>query len=293
MPEKDEPSGASLVPAASQTWAAMADKALTVAAASPDMREAGASLARTTRTIAQTIEVCLKPLTAVHYAYVKGRAYFEEKFQPRLEERTKDIPASSVQDPPPAVAAQVLQNLAFAHDEPSLEDMYLELLATSMDGRLAKDSAHPAFVEVVRQLTALEATLLRDVFLKVDRLSVVELRKNFNAVNSAEFGSHERMARYVFNLRSTDSPQAEIDGLGAMVDNWIRLGLATVSFETKFISPNAYAWAENRPETTRARAGCSSADETIQIMPGVFEPTEFGQRFALAVGIRPKKNVIA
>lgn len=206
MPEKDEPSGASLVPAASQTWAAVTDKALTLAADSPDLREAGSSIARSARTIAQTIEVCLKPLTVVHYAYVKGRAYYEEKFQPRLEERTKDIPADSVQDPAPAVAAQVLQNLAFAHDEPSLEDMYLNLLGTAMDARLPRDSAHPAFVEVIRQLTPLEATLLKEVCLRFDILPVVQLRKKIANSNSPRDGSHTVHARYVLNLNMGDDP---------------------------------------------------------------------------------------
>jgi hypothetical protein len=52
-----------------------------------------------------------------------------------------------------------MQGLAFSHDEQALRDMYLNLLATAMNRRDA-ESAHPAYVEIIKQLTAEEAQTL-------------------------------------------------------------------------------------------------------------------------------------
>ncbi|MGE8637003.1 MAG: DUF4393 domain-containing protein [Achromobacter sp.] len=250
------------------------------------MRSTGLILARSARTIAETIDICLMPLAAINFGYLKGRTYFEEKFPRRLEERTADIPSASVQDPAPAVAAQALQGLTFAHEEPSLEDMYLHLLATSMDGRLPQDAAHPAFVEVIRQMTALEATLVKDVFLKYEMQPIVQLRKKITLRNSPRNGSHTVALRYLFDLRS-EGAAVEVDGFGAMIDNLIRLGLIVVNYDRQMTAPGAYSWADSRPETERLRKGCDSSFESIEVRPGTMEPTEFGYRFARAVGIQP------
>ncbi|MFL5495446.1 MAG: Abi-alpha family protein, partial [Gemmatimonadales bacterium] len=62
----------------------------------------------------------------------------------------------------PLSPARLSKGLAFSHDEPELKDLYLALLASSMDARTAV-MAHPAFSEGVRQLTSEEARLLRGV----------------------------------------------------------------------------------------------------------------------------------
>jgi hypothetical protein len=49
--------------------------------------------------------------------------------------------------------------LSYTFEEPSLKDLYLNLLATASDDRRA-DQAHPAFAEIIKQLTPDETKLL-------------------------------------------------------------------------------------------------------------------------------------
>ncbi|MCP1404555.1 DUF4393 domain-containing protein [Achromobacter insolitus] len=283
MTDLEESNESPISQAAAQTWAAVADKAISAAADSPDVRETGFSLVRSARTLAQTVETCLLPLAAVNFAFGKAREYFDNKFRSKIEEHTGNIPSDSLKEPNPAVAAQALQGLAFSHEESNLEGMYLHLLATAMDGRLPVDAAHPAFAEVIRQLTGNEAALLKSAFLVRNSLPVVELQETAFMEGATESHGHNVVTRYVFGLYVGGVPH-EVEGLGVMVDNWIRLGLVTVAFDRNFTAPNMYSFAETRPETIRARANCTPPS-TIKIQRGVLEVTEFGRRFAKAVGI--------
>jgi abortive infection alpha-like protein len=49
--------------------------------------------------------------------------------------------------------------MLFASEEPDLREMYVKLLATSMDGATS-DDAHPSFVTLIQQLTPDEARIL-------------------------------------------------------------------------------------------------------------------------------------
>ncbi|MEN5397132.1 DUF4393 domain-containing protein [Achromobacter xylosoxidans] len=283
----EEPSDSALVPVISQTWAAVADKALEAASDSPDVKATGLSLGRSARTLAQTIETCLLPLAAVNFAVSKARDYFADSFGKRLEAQAQDIPPDSLRDPAPAVAASALQALAFAHEEQSLESMYLALLATSMDGRTPKDAAHPAFVEIVRQLTGDEAQILQ-VFLSPSNIQgIAQIRTQKPRPETFAARPQVTVCRYLTPL-TLDGAPVEVEGIGAMFDNWIRLGLIEVDFTRRFTTPSAYEWAEKRPELIRARAQHETDTDKVVAVGGILVVTEFGQRFAAAVGLRPR-----
>ena len=114
----------------------------------PKVREAASNLGQTAVTITETINNALLPLAAVNFAFDKARAYFDGKFQQDISEKTAAIPLEHIVEPKASVAGPSLQGLAFAHEEPNLKAMFLSLLATAMDGRVAPN-AHPAFVEII------------------------------------------------------------------------------------------------------------------------------------------------
>ena len=117
----------------------------------PKVKEAASNLGKTAITLTKTINNALLPIAAVNFAFDKARVYFSEKFQKDLSEKAECIPPEHLVEPKASVAGPTLQGLAFTHEEPNLKEMFLNLLATSMDGRRA-DLAHPAFVEIIKQL---------------------------------------------------------------------------------------------------------------------------------------------
>ena len=139
---------------------ALVGEILKAAGDNPNVKEAGQNLGQTALTVTKLINNALLPIAAVNFAFDKAKVYFAEKFPQDIAAKTAAIPPEQVVEPKASIAGPALQGLAFTHEEPNLKEMYLSLLATAMDGRVAAD-AHPAFVEVIRQLSSEEAQLMR------------------------------------------------------------------------------------------------------------------------------------
>ena len=97
----------------------------------------------------------LKPLSGLIWGYEKIESYIIEE----LPKKMKNTAPDNIISPDLHLAGPLLESLKYTGNKESLRSMYLNLLSTSMDKELAK-SAHPAFVEVIRQLSCDEAKLL-------------------------------------------------------------------------------------------------------------------------------------
>jgi hypothetical protein len=117
----------------------------------PAAKEIGVAL----QTVAKTVHIALAPVSVMLWGYEQIKDYLEQ----RLTEKLKDVPPELVIPPNPAVAGPAVESLRFTAQEPSLRELYASLVATAMDARTAHD-AHPAFVEIIRQLNPNEARLL-------------------------------------------------------------------------------------------------------------------------------------
>lgn len=259
---------------------ALVGEILKAAGNNPQVKEAGQNLGQTAVTITKAINNALMPLAAVNFAFDKARNYFAERFQQDISAKTAAIPPEQVVEPKPSIAGPALQGLAFTHEEPNLKEMYLSLIATSMDGRVAAN-AHPAFVEVIRQLSSEDARLIRSVLLSASAIPIVEVR-----LTTVDQPGFRTLARHLLNLTNTETKApAENAQLPAIVDNWVRLGLVTVDYMTKLTDETTYHWVDLRPEVIRLRQFDENEKKKIEITRGVLERTAFGVQFAKAVNI--------
>ncbi|HYD81281.1 MAG TPA: DUF4393 domain-containing protein [Paucimonas sp.] len=247
---------------------------------SPEAKEAAKNLGKTAVTLTKTINNALMPLAAINFAFDKAREYFANHFQSDLAEKAVTIPLEHIVEPKASVAGPSLQGLAFTHQEPTLKEMYLNLLATAMDGRVAED-AHPAFVEIIKQLNGNEAALIREVLTSPGPIAIIQIQCRLN-----ESGGHHVLLRHVLNMRNNTTQQpVENPRLAAMIDNWIRLGLVDVSYDTYLRDPNQYSWAEQRPEFIRLRNTHSNDTQKVEFAKGYIARTELGKQFAKAIGM--------
>ncbi|MFT4196735.1 MAG: DUF4393 domain-containing protein [Pseudoxanthomonas sp.] len=245
----------------------------------PQVKQAAGELGKTAVTITKTINNALLPLAAVNFAFDKARKYFSEKFELDIQEKAKKIPSESLIEPKASVAGPALQALAFVHEEDALKDLFLELIAGAMDARKAS-IAHPAFVEILKQLQSEEAKLLKSI-LPNQNLPIGQIRrigkssKGFTVVCS-----------HVLNIVSlgTKQPVPSL-GLPAMIDNWIRLGLVDVDYDKKLTDKSGYDWLNERPEMAAVAPESEESEYTIEWQCGVLVVTDFGKQFARSVGI--------
>ena len=253
----------------------------------PVIKTAGGNLAKSAKTLTEFINVGLLPIAAINYGYEKARRYFETKFPSDIEMAAANIPPEALQQPAPSVIGPVLQGLAFTHEEDSLKEMYLRLIATSMDNRRAT-SAHPAFAEIIRQLNGTEARLLERTLVKFE-FPIVEIRL-------AKYDKEERFTKFSYPssywvLRTHVAPISNSDGtpfvsqeFPAMVDNWIRLGLVKVSYNTQYSAENSYKWVKDRPEYLYWVPQDAPPEQKLEVTNGQLKVTAFGRQFAVAIG---------
>ena len=115
----------------------------------PVGREVGAVAVRATRAL-------LKPVGGLVWGFEKVEEWIAESIAPKVA----GIPPQHRVEPKLVVAGPALEAMNYCGSEPHLRELFANLLATSMDGRRAA-SAHPAFVEMVKQLSPGEARILR------------------------------------------------------------------------------------------------------------------------------------
>lgn len=247
---------------------------------SSEAKQAASNIGKAAVTITEALNNCLLPIAAVNFAFRKAKTYFDNQFQADLQAATAGIPEESLIEPKAFVAAPVLQGLAFAHEEPSLKSLYLALLATAMDQR-NESKCHPAFVEIIKQLSPEEARMMR---------SFIDARGN-RAVVRLSYHVPEREGMMIlfehivshFDRRSGEeiaNPHGP-----AMLTNLVRLGLVEVTYSQFIPDESAYAFAKNRPEYFEALQRVKKDGEKISVDQGVIRRTPLGERFANAVGI--------
>lgn len=246
----------------------------------PNVKVAANNLGQTAVTLTKTINNALLPLAAINFAFDKARAYFAGQFQKDLAEKAAMIPQEQIVEPKASIAGPALQGLAFTHEEANLKEMYLSLLATSMDGRVSAE-AHPAFVEIIRQLSSEEAGLISGALQSPIAISIVEVR-----LTTVGKQGWRVLAKHLLNLTDTTSNEAiENPRIPAMVDNWVRLGLVDVDYDKHLTSEGAYSWAEQRPEVVRYRQANENEQQKLSFANGVLQRTDLGIQFAKAVGV--------
>lgn len=73
-----------------------------------------------------------------------------------VNKRIEKIPEEQRKTPDPEIAVPLIQSLSYTAQNETLREMYLNLLANSMNVAMDK-SVHPSFVELIKQMNTLDA----------------------------------------------------------------------------------------------------------------------------------------
>src|SRR5690606_33427338 len=76
-----------------------------------------------------------------------------------ISEKLKDIPEGQLTDTEPYIVIPAIQQLSYSHNNEVLRNLYANLIASSMIVN-KKPLVHPAFVDIIKQLTPDEAKFL-------------------------------------------------------------------------------------------------------------------------------------
>jgi hypothetical protein len=238
--------------------------------AQPVAKELGKSL----ETLGRAINVALYPVSGMVWGFEQIKGFLESKLASNL----KDVPPENIIPPKPNVAGPAIEALRYTGHEESLSDMYANLLAASMDKNTA-NGAHPAFVEIIKQLTPDEAKMVA-LFKPNRAFPLLNVRVIYKDDPEQKKGGRARLSH--FSLLGEEAGVEFVNLTPAYLDNLCRLGLADyLSSGIHYTSPGVYDLLENHPNILALKKEIE-ADPELQCD---FERTglsitELGKQFA-------------
>jgi hypothetical protein len=98
----------------------------------------------------------IRTLQPLVYAFEKSADWIEKAVTDRL----KDVSPEKIVAPNPRIAVPAMQALTYSMDDEPIREMFANLLAADMNAE-TKQHAHPAFVELIKEMTPADARVLK------------------------------------------------------------------------------------------------------------------------------------
>jgi len=220
----------------------------------PAAKELGANL----HTVARAITIAMTPLRGLIWGFERMHDWLEAALLRRLAGSDPE----QIQTPPPYLAGPILLQLPFCADQEQLREMYANLLASAMKKDVAS-AVHPAFVQVVQQLTPDEALILHAADKGSISFTFYELVTDYTKYKN-DGGSISQQFREACEAAGTMNPTLS----DTYLDNLLRL---------KVLSEQQWSQSEYHPAGV-ARHGDYPA--SIENSDGrLIELSAFGQAF--------------
>ena len=120
-------------------------------AASPAVSEVG-------KVAGRSVKALLSPIRGFLWCWEKIEEYVEKAVQKKLE----GVPEDRLKSPDPEIAVPLLQSLSYTAQNETLRDLYVALLANSMD-KSKENVVHPSYVEIIRKMNRLDALVFEEL----------------------------------------------------------------------------------------------------------------------------------
>lgn len=237
------------------------------------LQPAAQELGKGLQTVVKTVHIALAPVSALVWGFDQIKDFVSTKVADRL----KNVPPEDIITPKPNVAGPALESLRYTGHESSLSDMYANLLAAAMDKSTAS-GAHPAFVEIIRQLTPDEAKLI-SLFVITPRLPLLNVGWVFKNATDVKSGGADVSVNFsnLGELAKCEFP----DLTPTYIGNICRLGLAEVPYGLEITSKGTYDILENSLTVKNLKLQIENNPElTCHIERKTFQVTELGKQFA-------------
>lgn len=243
------------------------------------LQPAAQELGKALQTVARTVHVALAPVSALVWGYDQIKDFVSTKVTDRL----KNVPPENIVTPKPNVAGPALESLRFTGHESSLSDLYANLIAASMDKTTAA-GAHPAFVEIIKQLTPDEAKIV-GLFAFPNAFPLVTVRWEYKNATSEENGGMDVLVNF-----SQIGNQAGVEFRNltpTYLDNLCRLGLAEIPAMLQYTGKGVYDPLESAPEVLSTKSAIEQNPKwRVVIERRVLRVTELGKQFARVCVLR-------
>lgn len=231
----------------------------------PAAKEIGAGL----QTVAKTVHIALAPVSALVWGFDQIKEFVGTSVAKRLEK----IPQEKIITPPAQIAGPALEALKYTGHEETLREMYGKLLATAMDSDQTA-TAHPAFVEVIRQLNPDEARLCK-LFKTGNGLPTIDLKAVID-----DKGTYKHILAHYSRI-GYDAGCVRPQLIQQYLDNLARLGIVELpAAGLVYLSDkNEYQTIEKDPFVLGGKEIIKQKGYKPEIEYGIVRRTSFGKTF--------------
>lgn len=185
----------------------------------PTVKETGKTLA----IIPQAINAALSGLRQ----WIAQREYKVDETEKLLAIKLEHVGEEKIVPPEPYIAVPAFQAISYSMDSEELKDLYANLLAKAMNSD-TKDSVHPAFVEIIKQLSPLDAIVFKKI-MELHNNPIIDL-----IYKSKENGS----ITIATNISAYDLNNVE--AVGISIDNLIKQGLIDIPANQSYVNKHEY-----------------------------------------------------
>lgn len=188
-----------------------------------------------------------------------------------VKEKIKAIPEEKLVEPEPYVAIPAMQQLSYCVNNEELRDLYANLLVSSMNAD-KKWQVHPAFVDIIKQLTPDEAKLLKH-FLPTPM-------RNYPLMDVRIENQREEGNVYYSNFTDISLDVLDIPtNIGLYIDNFVRLKIIEIPPSRKYADNTTYERLKQHPILQSNLPNINTDTLKLKYVYKVFNVTNFGANF--------------
>lgn len=243
----------------------------------PATQESGKILAL----IPRTINAALVPLRQ----WIANKEYNLAETEKLLAKKLEHVGEDKIVTPEPYVAIPALQAISYSMNSEELRNLYANLLSKAMH-KDYNQVVHPAYVEIIKQLSPIDIQILNWFYNRVGEnivlpcCNLVQLECNYRGKRV-----YEKYHTYETNIIGQDFASHDVQSLS--IDNLIRLRLIESNYDV-YSDTKAYKHIKESNEyanTLLCHPGIKS------LVPQYFSlnSTELGNKF-FAICARPIEN---
>lgn len=235
----------------------------------PVMKETGKALG----TVGKAINAALAPLRWMVYGFEE----IDARVQSGLQQKLNHVKPEKISLPEAHIAVPAYEALRYSIDNDELRQMYINLIASSMveDSR---EHAHPAFVEVIKQLSPFEAKLIKNLTATSETafgIAKTRIEKSEHDSEGFEWIVHIIDPRFGMNLENNKKYSVALENLH-------RLKIIDIHYETSLIDDSEYLGIESGDIVNHCKQFSNSVREGYQFLRckrGILRISQFGKSF--------------
>lgn len=252
---------------------AISDKNILNKAYDDALHPAAKNIGKALGTLTSTLNALLTPIGWAVYGFEQIDKVVKES----LEHKLSKVPIENLKEPEANIVIPAYESLRYSLNKEQLKDMYINLIANSMQDDKA-DNVHPAFVSVVNQLSSFDAEFLRLLFYNKDyQLPKIKIRLQ---VSKEDTSGIDLLRTLLSPLYFSDC--SLLDKYSFSLDNLERLKIIEIHDDYFLSEPNIY---DDIIKSIDTDSFLNERDDLnyVNLIKGSIYLTKFGEQFVNSV----------